>query len=133
MLFYQFHLVKLSDYFIPEKFRTITANAIDVRGGTTEMPVVFNINTEFSKRLTFEFSTMLVIYGFGIMNAKVKEINKHEYYSYMGDGVLKRITFNDCGERFVMVLELTDAPDKLLAVSANEVAQLLNECMHPGK
>lgn len=126
-------LVKISDYFTPDKFRTITGSAVDVRGGISEMPAVFNINTEFSKRLTFEFSTMLVIYGFGIMNDKVKEINKHEYYSYMGDGVLKRITFNDCGERFVMVLELTDAPDKLLAVTADDVAQLLNECMHPSK
>ena len=126
-------LVNLSDYFTPGKFRTIPGNAVDVRGGITEIPVVFNINTNFSKRLTFDFSTMLVIYGFGIMNDKIRKINKHEFYSYMGDGVLKRITLNDCGERFVMVLELTDAPDKLLAVTADEVERLLNNCMHPGK
>lgn len=128
---YDLELVKLSDYFTPKKFRTISDSAIEFRGGISEVPVIFSINMNFSKRLTFKFSTMLVIYGFGIMNEKLKEINKYKYHSYMGEGVLKRIAFNDCGERFVMVLELTDAPDKLLAVTADEVEQLLNECLHP--
>ena len=50
---------------------------------------------------------------------------------YEEENVLKRVTFNDCGQRFVMVLELSDAPDKLLAVTADEVAYLLNNCLHP--
>ena len=97
-------LVKLSEYFTPGKFRTIPGTAMTDRGGITEMQAVFNINTDFAKRLTFQFSTM---------------------------NVLKRITFNDCGERFVMVLELSDAPDKLLAVTADDVEYLLNNCLHP--
>ena len=110
-------LVKLSDYFTPGKFRTIPGTAMTDRGGITEMQAVFNINTDFAKRLTFQFSTMLVIYGFGILNDKLIEINKSKYVGYKEENVLKRITFNDCGERFVMVLELSDAPDKLLAVT----------------
>ena len=117
-------LVKLSEYFTPVKFRTIP-------GGITEMQAVFNINTDFAKRLTFQFSTMLVIYGFGILNDKLIEINKSKYVGYKEENVLKRITFNDCGERFVMVLELSDAPDKLLAVTADDVEYLLNNCLHP--
>ena len=69
-------LVKLSDYFTPGKFRTIPGTAMTDRGGITEMQAVFNINTDFAKRLTFQFSTMLVIYGFGILNDKLIEINK---------------------------------------------------------
>ena len=124
-------LVKLSDYFTPGKFRTIPGTAMADRGGITEMQAVFNINTDFAKRLTFQFSTMLVIYGFGILNDKLIEINKSKYVGYKEENVLKRITFNDCGERFVMVLELSDAPDKLLAVTADDVEYLLNNCLHP--
>ena len=124
-------LVKLSDYFTPGKFRTIPGTAMIDRGGITEMQAVFNINTDFAKRLTFQFSTMLVIYGFGILNDKLIEINKSKYVGYKEENVLKRITFNDCGERFVMVLELSDAPDKLLAVTADDVEYLLNNCLHP--
>ena len=124
-------LVKLSDYFTPGKFRTIPGTAMTDRGPNTEMQAVFNINTDFAKRLTFQFSTMLVIYGFGILNDKLIEINKSKYVGYKEENVLKRITFNDCGERFVMVLELSDAPDKLLAVTADDVEYLLNNCLHP--
>ena len=124
-------LVKLSDYFTPGKFRTIPGTAMTDRGGFSVMQAVFNMNTEFAKRLTFEFSTMLVIYGFGILNDKLIEINKSKYVGYKEENVLKRITFNDCGERFVMVLELSDAPDKLLAVTADDVEYLLNNCLHP--
>ena len=95
-------LVKLSDYFTPGKFRTIPGTAMTDRGGITEMQAVFNINTDKSK-----------------------------YVGYKEENVLKRITFNDCGERFVMVLELSDAPDKLLAVTADDVEYLLNNCLHP--
>ena len=114
-------LVKLSDYFTPGKFRTIPGTAMTDRGGITD----------FAKRLTFQFSTMLVIYGFGILNDKLIEINKSKYVGYKEENVLKRITFNDCGERIVMVLELSDAPDKLRAVTADDVEYLLNNCLHP--
>ena len=124
-------LVKLSDYFTPGKFRTIPGTAMTDRGGITEMQAVFNINTDFAKRLTFQFSTMLVIYAFGILPAKLIQINKSKYVGYKEENVLKRITFNDCGEWFVMVLELSDAPDKLLAVTADDVEYLLNNCLHP--
>lgn len=95
------------------------------------MPAIFNFYSDFAKRLTFDFSSMLVIYGFGILNDKLIEINKSRYVGYEEENVLKRVTFNDCGQRFVMVLELSDAPDKLLAVTADEVAYLLNNCLHP--
>ena len=124
-------LVKLSDYFRPEKFRIIPGSAITERGGISEMPAIFNFYSDFAKRLTFDFSSMLVIYGFGILNDKLIEINKSKYVGYEEENVLKRVTFNDCGQRFVMVLELSDAPDKLLAVTADEVAYLLNNCLHP--
>lgn len=35
-------LVKLSDYFRPEKFRIIPGSAITERGGISEMPAIFN-------------------------------------------------------------------------------------------
>ena len=124
-------LVKLSDYFRPEKFRIIPGSAITERGGISEMPAIFNFYSDFAKRLTFDFSSMLVIYGFGILNDKLIEINKSKYVGYEEENVLKRVTFNDCGQRFVMVLELSDAPDKLLAVTADEVAYLFNNCLHP--
>lgn len=124
-------LVKLSDYFTPDKFRVIPGTALSYRGGVGEMPVTFNIHAAFAKRLTFSFSSMLVIYGFGQLNDRLREINKHKYVSYMGEGVLKRISFNDCGELFIMVLELSDAPDILYSVTADEVENLLNNCMHP--
>ena len=108
-------LVKLSDYFTPGKFRTIPGTAMTDRGGITEMQAVFNINTDFAKRLTFQFSTMLVIYGFGILNDKLIEINKSKYVGYKEENVLK----------------LSDAPDKLLAVTADDVEYLLNNCLHP--
>ena len=69
-------LVKLSDYFRPEKFRIIPGSAITERGGISEMPAIFNFYSDFAKRLTFDFSSMLVIYGFGILNDKLIEINK---------------------------------------------------------
>ena len=102
-------LVKLSDYFRPEKFRIIPGSAITERGGISEMPAIFNFYSDFAKRLTFDFSSMLVIYGFGILNDKLIEINKSKYVGYEEENVLKRVTFNDCGQRFVMVLELSDA------------------------
>lgn len=125
-------IVKLSDYFTYDKFRTVQGDAIMTQGGITEVPVVFNINIDFARRLTFSFSTMLIIYGFAIMNDKLKEINKNEYTAtYMGDGCLKRITMNDCGEKFIMIFELSDAPDQLVTVYADEVEGLLNNCLHP--
>lgn len=52
-------LVKLSDYFRPEKFRIIPGSAITERGGISEMPAIFNFYSDFAKRLTFDFSSML--------------------------------------------------------------------------
>lgn len=124
-------VVSLKEYFTPDKFRTVPGTAMMTAGGISEIQVIFNINKDFADKLNFEFSSMLIIYGFGIMNKKLKEINGYDYISYMGEGSLKRITLNDCGEKFIMVLELSDAPDKLLAVKADEVLHLLNHCMHP--
>lgn len=124
-------VVKLSDYFTPKKFRTVEGKAIMSQGGISEVPVIVNINIDFAKRLTFPFSSMLIVYGFAIMNDRLREINKHKYITPMGQGSLKRITLNDCGEKFVMIFELSDAPDELVAVMADEVAELLNQCRHP--
>lgn len=125
-------LIKLSDYFVPEKFRTVPGQLNSLVGGISEVQVIFNLHSEFTKQLTFDFSSLLIIYGYGQLSDKLKEINKHEYINFMGEGVLKRIVLNDCGERFVMVFELSDAPDMLKAVTAKEVADLLNGCRHPG-
>ena len=124
-------MVRLSDYFTPGKFRTVSGETITRRGGISEVRVVFHIHYEFAKRLTFDYSTLLIIYGYGIMNDKLIEINGHPYVSYMGEGNLKRVSINDCGERFVMVFELRNEPDKLVAVSPDDVAELLNNCRHP--
>ncbi|MDD5936210.1 MAG: hypothetical protein PUC65_11750 [Clostridiales bacterium] len=124
-------LVRLSDYFVPEKFRTVPGESSALLGGVTEIQVEFNIREKFAKRLHFDFSSLLIIYGYGQMNDKLCEINEHKYVRYLGEGVLKRISLNDCGERFVMVFELSDAPDILKAVTADEVEKLLNNCRHP--
>lgn len=124
-------LVRLSDYFIPEKFRIVPRDAIDIRGGMTEVQVIFNLHQKFTNLLTFDYSSILVIYGYAQLNEELRKINKHMYMSIEGKGVLKRITFNDCGELFIIIFELADSQDKLVTVKAEEVAFLLNNCMHP--
>jgi hypothetical protein len=124
-------LVRLSDYFIPEKFRIVPRDAIDIRGGMTEVQVIFNLHQKFTNLLTFDYSSILVIYGYAQLNDELRKINKHMYMSIEGKGVLKRVTFNDCGELFIIIFELADSQDKLVTVKAEEVAFLLNNCMHP--
>lgn len=124
-------LVDLNDYLIPEKFRTVRDEGMLIDGGITEVKVVVNMHDKFAKQLTFDVSTMYVIYGFGVMTEKVKEINRSKYASYYGDGILRKITLNDCGERFLMVFDLgKSAPDMVLSVSAEQVKNLLNNCIH---
>ena len=48
---------------------------------------IFNFYSDFAKRLTFDFSSMLVIYGFGILNDKLIEINKSKYVGYEEENV----------------------------------------------
>lgn len=126
-------LVRLSDYLTPEKFRIVPRDAIDISGGITEVRVVFNLHQEFGGLLTFDYSSILVIYGYAQLNDELRKINKHKYTAVEGKGVLKRITFNDCGELFIIVFELSDAEDKLVTVRSEEVAFLLNNCLHPSK
>lgn len=124
-------LVDLYDYLIPEKFRTVRDEGMLSEGGISEVKVVINMHDKFAKQLTFEVSTMNVIYGFGIMTEKVREINRSRYASYYGDGILKKITLNDCGERFLMVFDLGKyAPDIVLSVNAEQVKNLLDNCIH---
>lgn len=124
-------LVKLSDYLTPEKFRIVPRDAIDVPGGISEVQVILYLHENFTKRLTFNFSSIMVIYGFARLNEELKALNKYEYTTSQGKGVLKRITLNDCGDVFIMVFELSDSQDKLVTVKAEDVAFLLNNCMHP--
>ena len=122
-------LVKLSDYFTPGKFRTIPGTAMTDRGGITEMQAVFNINTDFAKRLTFQFSTMQ-------STTSVRSIptSSHARQSSSAITLKQRwvsVFKESCLQDIVMVLELSDAPDKLLAVTADDVEYLLNNCLHP--
>ena len=102
-------LVKLSDYFTPGKFRTIPGTAMTDRGGITEMQAVFNINTDFAKRLTFQFSTMLVIYGFGILNDKLIEINNHSFSFRKGSSPICRKFIRLCKKHDVRICVSSDA------------------------
>lgn len=124
-------LVSLSDFFSPKKFRLIPDDALTRRGGVSEVQVVFHLRKKFTQKLNFECSSILVLYGYAVMNDRLKEINQACYTIPVKDSRLKKIELNDCGERFVMVLSLRKEKELLYAVDAHEVADLLNNCMHP--
>lgn len=123
-------IVTLSDYLTPEKFRIIPAEAVFNPGGISEVPVTFNIHLDSSMKLINNFDNLQILYGFGIMNDKLKALNKNEFYSKK-TGNLLSIELNDCGELWILRFELSTEKDKLYAVKANEVIKLINECRHP--
>lgn len=122
--------VQLSEYLTPDKFRTVRDDAMLGEGGISEIKVRIEMRDAFAKTLNFDYSSLHIIYGFAIMSKKLKEVNKNYHASYFGDGVLKRIVLSDNGDKFIMVLELSDAPDILLNVNTDDVRELLNNCMH---
>lgn len=125
-------LVKLSDYFTSKKFRTISNDLFEGGAGISEIQVTFNIHQDFLKKLTYKGPSSLRIYGFALMNDKLKELNGAPYVDYNGGGKLKSVTFNDCGELFIMVFESKDQKsDVLYSVKTEDVADLLNNCRHP--
>jgi hypothetical protein len=124
-------LVKLNYYLTPEKFRTVPRDAVDVPGGISEVQVIFYLHENFMEKLTFDHSSIMVLYGYARLNDVLRKINKYEYTTKQGKGVLKRIVLNDCSEVFIMVFEVSDSEDKLVTVKAEEVLHLLNDCMHP--
>lgn len=124
-------LVPLSDYFTPKKFRLIPDDALTRRGGITEVQVVFNLHKDFTKKLNFPCSSMLILYGYAIMSERLTELNGSAYTTPKNSANLRKIELNDCGERFVMVISLAQEKEILYAVTADEVAALLNQCLHP--
>lgn len=120
----------LSDFFSPASFRTVDEDALGCPGGITEVFVIFYLHEKFTKRLTFSYSSALVIYGFARMNEKLMELNKDKYNT-SSKGSLEKITCNDSGEVFIMNFEYRDGTESQLLVSPDDVAELLNHCIHP--
>lgn len=127
-------LVSLSDYFIPARFRIIPAELANLKGGISEVPVVFNIHSEFSKKVVFNLTSLQQLFGWGIMNDKLRAINGYQYYGVKDKSKLKRVCFNDSGDLTIMVFEFfeeTGEKEKLLAVKTEEVLNLVNNCSFP--
>ena len=47
-----------------------------------------------------------------------------------GNGIIKRVVLSDCGKKFTMTIELKGEPNLTYLVGADEVRDLLNECLH---
>lgn len=127
--------VKLSDYLTPGKFRTVDSKIAKLEGGISEVRVIFNLHDKFTKNLSFYHSNINVIYGFGIMQKELIKVNKGKYsYRYLRNpGIVTRISINDCGDRFVMVIERKEMNEILYAITVEEVENLLNNCIHPSR
>ncbi|MBQ0051310.1 MAG: hypothetical protein KBT11_04510 [Treponema sp.] len=124
-------LVSVADYFDPKHFRIIPAELAGIMGGISEVPVTFNIHYKFSNKVIFNLTKLQNLFGFGIMNAKLKEINGYDYYGVKGKSKLKRVYFNDSGELTIMVFEFFEEKEKLFAVKSDEVLDLINNCRFP--
>lgn len=116
---------KLSDYIIPEQFRTVKDVESLVSGGISEVKVVIDMTETFASKLSFPRSTMNIIYGFTILSEKVREINGARYIK---DGVLRKIGINDWGDKFLVVFEVTEGLDPVIFVTSDEVRYLLENC-----
>ncbi len=120
----------LKDYFSPAAFRTVDEDALGSPGGITEIFVIFYLHEKFTKRLTFAYSSALVTYGFVRMNDRLVEMNK-DRYNTLTKGALEKITCNDSGEVFILNFEYRDGSAEQYLVSPDDVADLLNKCIHP--
>lgn len=121
---------KLTDFFAPAAFRTVDEDALGSPGGITEIFVIFYLHEKFTKRLTFAYSSALVTYGFARMNDRLIEMNK-DRYNTSTKGALEKITCNDSGEVFILNFEYRDGSEEQYLVSPDDVADLLNKCIHP--
>ncbi|MCQ2572777.1 MAG: hypothetical protein MJ182_02650 [Treponema sp.] len=124
-------MIKLSDYFVPQTFRTVSTELLGQSGGITEVSVIFHIHGDFAKQLYFNYSGVLTLYGFGHLNDTLKAINQADYMHYGKPGLIDKVSMNDCGDVFIMVIELKNGEKILKKVPTSEVKLLLNSCRHP--
>ncbi|MDR0862337.1 MAG: hypothetical protein LBN30_06160 [Oscillospiraceae bacterium] len=119
---------KLGDYFDPTRFRIVREDGIFAGGGISEVGVVINMREKFARSLSFTSTSLRVIYGFAQLSDKLRELNKARYVS---DGILKKVTMNDCLDKFVVVFELGEELDSSIDATPDEVRQLLESCRRP--
>jgi hypothetical protein len=124
-------IVSLKSFFDAGKFRLIPADVVHFSGGISEVPVEFNLHTDFAKRLKFDTRNLQTLYGFGRIEKELIAINQGDYYSPARKGKLKAVELNDCGELWILKFEFFDLMIKLYAVKPSEVEELLNECRKP--
>lgn len=124
-------IVSLKSFFDAGKFRLIPADVVHFSGGISEVPVEFNLHSDFEKRLKFDTRNLQTLYGFGRIEKELIAINQGDYYSPERKGKLKAVELNDCGELWILKFEFFDLMIKLYAVKPSEVEELLNECRKP--
>ena len=124
-------IVSLKSFFDAGKFRLIPADVVHFSGGISEVPVEFNLHSDFAKRLKFDTRNLQTLYGFGRIEKELIAINQGDYYSPARKGRLRAVELNDCGELWILKFEFFDLMIKLYAVRPAEVEELLNECRKP--
>ncbi len=115
----------LKDYFDPEKFRIVRDDGIFIEGGISEIKVVINMTEPFAKSLSYYKDALSVIFGYAIMGDTLKEVNQARYPK---DGILKKVTMNDWGSKFAMILELDKGENPVIYIQPSEVKELLESC-----
>ncbi len=117
-------IVKLSDFIIKEKFRTIMSNCRHVRGGVSEIPVEIQMKMPFAEKLSFYVPWDCVMYGF--VRDK-KNIFKDGSFN------CTKISLSDWGDgRFQLMFESSKETDELVYfVESDDVRKLLEGCMRP--
>ncbi len=115
----------LKDYFDPEKFRIVRDDGIFIDGGISEIKVVINLTDSFAKSLSYYKDALSVVFGYAIMSEKLREVNQARYPK---DGILKKVTMNDWGDKFAMILELDRGENPVVYIKPAEVKTLLEEC-----
>lgn len=124
-------LVSLKDYLDAKNVRLIPADAALTNGGISELPLSFNIHANLQEKLNFNTKKLQQLFGFTIISKKLKEINEGPYYPEKYNGKIRFLELNDCGEAWIMKIQMIDDTTKLYAIKAEEVIDLLNNCRKP--
>ncbi|MBR5090476.1 MAG: hypothetical protein IK093_13690 [Ruminiclostridium sp.] len=111
---------KLSEFVTPDRFRTVLYEQLHLPGGLTEIPVEIMLKKDTAKKLSFKVPRDGMLYGFARIRPTVKEKFGVEN---------AKLFINDWDDKFVMVFELDDKTEKAFVITADEVVDLLENCI----
>lgn len=111
---------RLSEHIVPNKFRTVMYDQLDIPGGDTEIFVEITMKKETAKRLSFKVPRDGMLYGFARIKPEVQELFGAED---------AKLFINDWDSKFVMIYELDESTEKAFFVTSDEVVNLLENCM----